>query len=683
MDNTSPAPGFLSGIVVAELGHRTAASACGSLLSMLGAEVVVADLPGPGDFPRKWANRAVTIAGKTCLSATSAGDPQVRHLIDRADIVLLSSDVEAIPLPQNPTRITCDFTAFGSDGPLAGQALPDGLVQGWSGVADTTGSRDGPPVPTGAPFVSMEAGAYGAAAILAALIERDTSGLGQSVDIALYDVGVNALLTFVPLVIAGLQATRNGNRHPSMTPWNSFRARDGKWVLICAPTDEMWRKLCDEMGRPDLALDPRFATTSARLANVAAIDAEIAAWVGSVTSDEAIDRVNRRGIPGSSILAIEDLAQESNIRHRGMMRHEASAIVPGTLFRSRGPDGVRTPKRPRRPATGGPLAGLRIVEIGMNTVGPLAGRQLGALGADVIKIEPPTGDTNRYNAPLRDDGASYVFMLSNTDKRGFVLDLKTEDGRDRLFRILETSDALIENLKPGALQKLGLGPEDVRRRLPHLVYCSVNGFGFDTVYPGRPALDTVIQAMSGAMDVTRSAGMPTKAGISISDQLGGQTGLVAVLAGLRAARHTGRGATFDLAMQDATLWATSMVWPAAEDRAGVGTVSVADGHVLVSGDAQHDIGALTRDAAVRYLEGQGIAAAPVLTVAEVLQHPQTVARDLFTTVPTPDGDSFPALGCPMRLSRTPARTRMTMAALGFPYPDPDDEAPRLRSGGRT
>lgn len=695
----------LKGLIVVERGHRTAAGACGTLLAMLGAEVILVE-PALARADHKWRNRDVVAARKRSVVET---DPALASLVRGADVLLLSSDVDGPEALAGavaaPTQLVCDFTAFGPHGPLAGQDLPDELVQGWCGVAETTGRRDGPPAITGAPFVSMEAGAYGAAAILAALLERTSTGLGQSIDISLYDVGVNALLTFLPLAFAGLPATRNGNRHPSMTPWNSYPSRDGRWVLICAPTDDMWRRLCAVMGRPGLAADERFLSTTARLANVDAIDAEIAAWTAGLDAAAIVEKVDAGGIPCSQIETLADLHAEPNVVRRGMsLPVDAGAArirVPGNIFRiggtpwrdeafpprgrpeSSAPAAIASAGVSRRPNDGGPLNGLRVIEIGMNTVAPLAGRQLGALGADVIKVEPPSGDTNRHNAPLREDGSSYVFMLSNTDKRGLVLDLKTPHDRATLFDLLHTADAVIENLKPGALKRLGLGADDVLARCPHLVYCSVNGFGFDTAYPGRPALDTVIQAMSGALDVTRVDGMPLKAGISISDQLGGQLGLVAILAGVLAARRTGRGMHFDLAMQDATVWATSMVWNGAPGpRCRV--EPVADGHVLVGEEGGEEdwqalLGPLTRSEAMQALAERGVQAAPVQTVEEVLGHPHTAARSLMLTVPTPDGEEFSVLGCPMRLSRTPAATRRTMARLGFVDPALDEELRRLAS----
>lgn len=702
---------FLKDVLVVELGERTSAGACGSLLAQLGAEVVLVE-PAAPQTSHKWTNRPVIAAGKRSVvhrPGEGGRDPLVADLVARADILLISSDISeddraifAGDLPAG--QIRCDFTAFGHEGPLAGLAVPDELVQAYCGVADTTGPRDGAPSVTGAPFVSMETAVYGAAAILAALHSRCRTGCGQRIDMALYDVGVNALLTFVPLCLIGRPAKRNGNRHPTLSPWNSYRANDGKWVLICAPTDDQWRRLCDVMECPDLAHDPRFATTTARMDNVEDIDREIAGWTMRYAAAEVVGRVNDALIPSSPIETLDTLHSEPNILRRGMSLEVTDPVlsrkvyVPGNPFRIAGqpdafapriplPDSDRDYLRSRsiRDAfrttpiasrqSDGALAGLRVVEIGMNTVAPLAGRQFGALGADVIKIEPPTGDTNRNNAPLRDDGASYVFMLSNTDKRGVVLDLREAEDRETLFDLLSTADAVIENLKPGSLERLGLGATEVLARLPHLIYCSVNGFGFTTAYPARPALDTVIQAMSGAMDASTIECMPTKSGISISDQLGGQFGLLAILAGILKRNRDGSGMHLDLAMQDSSAWATSMRWNrSAHPYDRFRTVATADGYIVL--DAPQEINTnlekLSRSDAVAALQARGTAAAPVLSVAEVLNHPQTKARNLFLSADTPDGSSFWVLGCPMKLLGDPPLVRKTMPALG--YVDSDLEA---------
>ncbi|MEV6320853.1 CoA transferase [Nocardia sp. NPDC051787] len=686
----------LAGMLVVEVGARPAVGACGSLLRDLGARVVVAE----DECSATAATRPVRLAGKESVRATATA---IEQLLDVADIAITSSDTTAtVAFPERRNcQVRCDITAFGGSGPLSGIAASEALVQAWAGTAEVTGRRDGPPLVTPAPLLEMEAGAYAAAAVLAAIRVLRRHGIGQEIDIALYDVGVNALAAFLPLAFAGREASRDGNRHAILAPWNSYPTRDG-WVMVCAPTDDQWRRLCDVVGAPEAAVSLDLATSGGRLEHLEQIDGIVSAWTRDRTVAECLDALAAAGIPSGPIIDIDDLEHEPNLRHRGMVvratdpQNSVGVLVPGPLLGERvqtapaiPPYGAtelaETYRAPRRGTADGtttfggfPLAGIRVIEIGMNTVAPLAGRQLGALGADVIKIEPPTGDVNRSNAPFREGAGTYIFAVSNTDKRGMVLNLRDPEDARTLHALLSTADVLIENLKPGSLGRLGFSAEDLRREHPGLVYCSMTGFGHDSAYNGRPALDTVVQAMSGIMAATRQGGMPTKAGISVADQLGGQVGLVAVLGALLARDADGSGTRLDIAMQDATVWAGQHIWNGASPEP-CEIIGAADGHVAVVGlDRAHiaavlGVGeneldtttrALTRDELVAAVDPTLTRIAPVRTVVEVIEADQTAARGLLVSRPTIDGDAWTVLESPLRLAATPARVRTAMPRLG-------------------
>jgi crotonobetainyl-CoA:carnitine CoA-transferase CaiB-like acyl-CoA transferase len=674
-----------SSCLVLELGRRVATGICGSLLADLGATVVLVEEPGARSF--KWGNRPAVAVGKLSVArAAVEPDGALRDALDVADVILLSTDIDGDQLdvwdrPRPRGQIICDITDFGHTGPLAGSGLSAPLVEAYAGTVDTTGPRGGPPAVTGAPFVEMETAVYAASAVVAGLRVRREHGFGQRLDIAVYDVGVNALATFIPLPLTGRTATRNGNRHPGSAPWNSYEAKDGS-VVICAPTDDQWARLCAAIARTELVADPRFATPAARLDNVDALDAAISAWVAERTVADCQAALEAHVLPAGPILDVDDLPGQANIVHRASIDHLFDPTRGGRVHVM--PSPVRLAGRARRataipaydshreavgdviasrvrafqrvtgdqPSTVRPLDGIRVVEIGMNTVGPLAGRQLGALGADVIKVEPPTGDTNRHSPPLREDGGSLIYAISNTDKRGIVLDLKDRDGAQTLWRLLDGADVLVENLKPGSLARLGFGADDVRRRIPRIVYCSINGFGHDSAYPGRPALDTVVQAMSGVMSCTRVDGVATKTGLSLADQLGGQFGLLGVLAALEFRDRTGEGATLDLAMHDCAAWSTQMVWNGCEGMRCT-IVETDEGFVAVDADTR--------------------SAAPVLSVVEALGHPQTRERGLLVRRTTADDDEWLVLESPLRLCSTPARVGAPMPRLGFLDPELADE----------
>lgn len=644
----------LAGLTVLEMPGRVELAVCGGLLASLGAEVHAIQSRQPDRY--RTGKHPLPPAGAAALAA-------------RADVILASPDLHDVAIRALPHAIRCDITAYGASGPLAMRPDSEALVQARAGIADTTGRPDGPPVLTGAPFIGMETAVYAASAILAALRHREVTGEGQHIDMALYDVAVNALLTFLPLAFTGQEARRAGNRHPTLAPWNAYAAADG-WVLICAPTDDQWRRLCGVMERPDLANAPDFATTTARFRNVSALDRQIGGWTGPRAVAEIVRLISAAAIPCGPIHALADLPGDANLRHRaslvragdGTLRVRNPIRATGHAVPPTEPPAATAPVAPRTPRA---MADLRILEIGMNTVAPLACRQLGALGAEVIKIEPPAGDSNRANMPLREaDGQSYVFALSNTDKRGIVLDLRNPADAALAWRLIDRADVVIENLKPGSLERLGFGARAIRARRPAIVHCSVSGFGQDSAWPGRPALDTVVQALSGAMAATPVEGMPTKAGISIADQLGGQFGLLGILAALYRRDRTGEGVSLDIAMQDCAVWAVQAALDASEPEAAV--VACNDGWIAVQGGTEPF--ADTRDEALALCAARGQPAAPVLSVPEVLAAPQTAARGLLLEVPTADGSHWTVLGSPLRLSASPARVRSAMPRLGWPDP---------------
>lgn len=183
-----------------------------------------------------------------------------------------------------------------------------------------------------------------------------------------------------------------------------------------------------------------------------------------------------------------------------------------------------------------PLDGIRVAEFTHMVMGPTCGLILADLGADVVKIEPPGGDKTRR---LPGSGAGY-FPMYNRNKRSVCLDLKTEAGKTAALKIIDSADVLIENFRPGAMEKLGFGYEDLAKRNPRLIYCSEKGF-LDGPYAHRTALDEVAQMMGGLAYMTGPPGRPLRAGASVIDVQGGLFGALGVLAALQQRQHTGLG----------------------------------------------------------------------------------------------------------------------------------------------
>ena len=197
------------------------------------------------------------------------------------------------------------------------------------------------------------------------------------------------------------------------------------------------------------------------------------------------------------------------------------------------------------------MSHLRVVELGQVIAGTVGGMILADLGAEVIKVEPVSGDPGRRSAVYGVGPHSAIHLMFNRGKKSIGIDLKQPRGRQVLMDLVARSDAVVENFRPGVMERLGVGFEDLRRIKEDLVLVSVSGFGADSPYRDFPAYDLIMQAMSGHMRIMGEPGRPPVImGIPIADIIAGVYSAIAVLAGLEGRRESGSGAHFDIAMLD-------------------------------------------------------------------------------------------------------------------------------------
>lgn len=357
--------------------------------------------------------------------------------------------------------------------------------------------------------------------------------------------------------------------------------------------------------------------------------------------------------------------------------------------------------------TRGALHGLRVIDLSRVLGGPLASQVLGDHGADVIKVEPPSGDeTRQWGPPFRDGTASY-FLGVNRNKRAIALDLKKAEGREVLLNLLEDADVLLENFKTGTMSKWGLGYEEVlSKKFPRLIHCRVSGFGSDGPLGGLPGYDAVLQAMCGIMSVngTPDSG-PTRVGLPVVDMVTGLNSAMAIMLALRHRDATGQGQFVEATLFDSALsllhphaanYALSGVKPklTGNDHPNISPYSVyrtgtRPVYLSIGNDRQfhklcHEIHApeiaedvrfigngnrvRNRDALAQVLEqalaGQdgmelsarlirnGIPAAPVLDVEEALHHPHTAHRNMNVKI-----EEYEGLGAPSHLTVSAATYR--------------------------
>ncbi len=203
-----------------------------------------------------------------------------------------------------------------------------------------------------------------------------------------------------------------------------------------------------------------------------------------------------------------------------------------------------------------PLEGVRVVEIAQNLAGPIAAEILAHMGADVIKVERPEGDDARRWGPPFHKGTSPGYLAVNANKRSISVDLKDRAAVERLLPLIAEADVLVQNLKPGSLEALGLGADELTKRFPTLIYCSVWAFGRTGPMKLKPGYEPMVQAFSGLMMMNGDEnGPPTRIGTSVLDFGTGMWAAMGVLAGLVRRKETGRGCVVD-----ASLYETGLAW---------------------------------------------------------------------------------------------------------------------------
>ena len=212
-----------------------------------------------------------------------------------------------------------------------------------------------------------------------------------------------------------------------------------------------------------------------------------------------------------------------------------------------------SPIAPGAPDAGGMLAGIRIVELASVITGPYAGMLLADLGAEVVKVEPPTGDGFRGWDGSGSVSVRPAFAACNRGKQSIAIDLKTTEGREVLSRLVSRADAVVENFRPGVADRLGIGYDDLHAVNERLVYCSITGMGTEGPDRDRPTYDAVAQAMSGLWSQLADLADPEPVGPPMADQLTGMYAALAVLAGVTGARRTGTGQHLEVSMLGACI----------------------------------------------------------------------------------------------------------------------------------
>jgi len=327
----------LDGMLVLDMGQIYNGPYAGLQLSFMGARVIKIE-PPEGDVLRRRKRETepyplVMLNSNKESVVLDLKKPEARKiflaLVEKADVLIenfaagvmdrlgLGYDVLS---KLNPRLVYGGSSGFGLDGPYRDLAAMDVTIQAMSGITNATGDADGPPTKAGAAVCDFLAGIHLCAGILGALVQRERTGKGQRVEIAMHEAAVISLASALGAVMDGDQNVpdRTGNRHPAlaMAPYNTYRCRDG-YVAIFTAAERHWQSMCKMLGRPDLATDPDFSSTIGRARRMAEVDDVVGAWTLPRSKEEVLKALNDAHVPCAPVKTAREVATDPHLEHRG------------------------------------------------------------------------------------------------------------------------------------------------------------------------------------------------------------------------------------------------------------------------------------------------------------------------------------------------------------------------------
>lgn len=365
-----------------------------------------------------------------------------------------------------------------------------------------------------------------------------------------------------------------------------------------------------------------------------------------------------------------------------------------------------------------PLNGIKVLDLTRVLAGPYASMILGDLGAEIIKIENPSGgDDARGFGPFV-NGESIYFISINRNKKSLTLNLKTDEGKEIFLQMVKDADIVLENYRPGTMEKLGLGYEELERINPKIIYAASSGFGHTGPYSEKAAYDLIVQGMGGIMSLTGSpGGAPTRVGASIGDITAGLYTAIGILSALHNRRETGKGQKVDVAMLDCQVailenaiarYAASGTSPAATGNrhpsiTPFAALEASNGYIVVAagndklwaklcavlgiedliedprfrtnedrtsnwGELENILQAIMQTRSVEdwsyLLEEEGIPSGPINDIQGVVENPQIVSREMIIHQEHPIAGTVMIPGVPIKLSKTPGSVETSAPLLG-------------------
>ena len=567
---------ILDGVRVLDYTTGIAGPYCSKLLADAGADTVKVE-PDGGDPLREWGSGALFEFLNTSKRFVSRDD----GLAQSADIILSNVASDAARLRRaNPRSVVVTITPFGRDGPWADRPWSEFTLQAACGSIGHRGLPERPPLAAGGRIGEWITGTYATVAALAALRETRRCGVGEDVDVAIFDCMAVSMVTY-PSVFASfsnwpaLSGTGRTVEVPSIEP-----TADG-YCVVTTNSAQQFQDFLLMIERPDLREDPELAQVAQRFARRDEFLAAVHHHTRARTTDQLLEEAALLRIPAAPVLDAVGVLAFGHFRDRQVfvpspsghfvqprVPYRVSGCAPWTFAPAhvRGADdgAVNWPARPGPPGAAReewqlPLAGIRVVDCTAWWAGPSATNVLAALGADVVKVEsvgrPDQMRLTSVRRPPDDRWWEWgpIFHAVNIGKRGVTLDLRSEDGMDLFHRLLATADVLVENYTPRVMDQFGLTWDSVHEHNPELIMVRMPAFGLDGPWRDRTGFAQTMEAVSGmAWGTGRPDGSPTLVR-GACDPIAGMHTVVATLLALMERDHSGRGSHVESVMVEAAL----------------------------------------------------------------------------------------------------------------------------------
>lgn len=619
----------LKGLRIIELAEGVAGEFCGKLLSDFGAELIKIERPsgsptrhmGPFLADEPGMERSGLFAylntNKQSLVldlGTDAGQAQLQTLLAGADAVIddhVAGWLAGIGLPPqsvvdlHPGLVLCSVTPFGQDAPDHRAHATDLIVMHASGLGYHTPSAadaSKPPLKGAGRFhASYEAGLDSALSVLAALHGRAKNGGGAFIDVSAQEVLASRLDYVLGQMIAGdMDVSDSRSQFDLGGPAGIFACRDG-YVYIFMTTPGHWRAVRELMGEPAELLDfpEDWLERGLTPERVAECRRQLAIWLATLDKDEAAAVAQAKGITLVPVNDMGDLANSPQVQHRGYFARVDHPAAGPVLYPTVGyklgasPARIVSPapalgstadvaSRPVRvasalPSTGkGPLAGVRVLELTKVWAGPYVGKLLAFLGAEVIRVESLGSLDVTRTYGVSDMNNAPGFLAVNPQKLSVQIDMKNSDGLALLKQLAAKCDIVVENMRPGALDRLGLGYEALRQVRPDIILTSMSMYGADGPLAYQTGYAPCFVALSGLSSLVGYEGeAPSGMNIRYSDSTFGAAAAFASLVALRHREATGQGQFVDVSAVEVL---TSLIGDAVMDFSLNGRVATCDGN---------------------------------------------------------------------------------------------------------